>query len=130
TVQLDLEFLDCINDRKEGDLTGFRLQHRYAVKEILIGSRAASVDAREERCLRQGDSRSERNQRNKRAAVKRKIDDLSVIDHLAEASGFSPEQPGIGCHRYAFIDSARQHFDVETDSLAGCELQAFPHGAL
>jgi hypothetical protein len=45
TVALDPEFLNRIDDRKEGDLTRLGLQHRDPVEQIFVRAGSAAVDA-------------------------------------------------------------------------------------
>ena len=45
TVNLDLELLNGFDNREERYLTRLRLQHRNAVEEVLVRSRASAVDA-------------------------------------------------------------------------------------
>ena len=40
------EFLDRVDDRHEGDLSGFRLQYRDAVKKKFVGTRPAAVSTK------------------------------------------------------------------------------------
>ena len=47
-VCLDGELLDVVEDREEGHLTGFGLEGRDSVVEILVGARATSVDTRKQ----------------------------------------------------------------------------------
>src|SRR6185503_3276362 len=45
-VRFNLEFLDRVDHREVGDLTGLRLQHRYSVEQVFVRPRPAAVDAR------------------------------------------------------------------------------------
>ncbi len=51
-VRLDGELLDVVDDGKERNLAGLRLQRRDAVEEVLVGTRTTAVDARQERAGR------------------------------------------------------------------------------
>ena len=51
------EFLDRVDDRHEGDLSGFRLQYRDAVKKKFVGTRPAAIDAGKSRAWRQSHTR-------------------------------------------------------------------------
>ena len=48
-VDVELELLHRVDDRIERDLAGFRLQDADAVVQVLVGARAAAVDARQQR---------------------------------------------------------------------------------
>ena len=124
TVALDLEFLDGIDVRKERDLPGLRLQHRDPVEQIFVGARPATVDARQLGSGRQGHRRDQTGQGDETAAVEREIDDLAVVDHLAESRGLTAHERRVPRHHDGFGQLADLELDVERHGLAGRDTEA------
>jgi len=123
-VAFDLELLDRVDDRIDRDLSRFRLQHRDAVEQVLVGPRPAAVDARQQRVRRQRNTRRDAGQRDERAAVQRYLRHLLVADAGAEAAGFSADDRRVGGDGHLFADAADAELEINARLLARREMNA------
>ena len=96
-VGLDGELLDVVEDGEEGHLAGLGLEGGDAVVEVLVGARAAAVDAREERAGGQLDAGRELGEIDEVAAVERDGDDGRAGDVGFDVGLFRPV--GVGRRR-------------------------------
>src|SRR5688500_6393334 len=80
TVRFNAEVLNCIDNRKVGHLSRFRLENADAVVNVLAHPWTASVDSRQSGRRRKHDAWGKRNQGDKVSAVKRQRHDLLLLD--------------------------------------------------
>src|SRR5579864_158771 len=73
-IGFDRGLLDVIENWKEDDLTGLRLECGDSIVEVFIGPGASSVDPRQECTRRQFDPRRECRELNKVTGVERHCD--------------------------------------------------------
>src|SRR5262249_28322129 len=87
-VGLDVEFLNGVDDGREGDLAGFGLKDGDAIVEIFVGAGAAAVKAGKlAGAGRQGDAGGKADQVDKAAAVERQRGDGQRLDGLGHGAG-------------------------------------------
>src|SRR5262249_57316637 len=96
-IDLDLELLDGVDHRVEGDLSRLGLERRNAVVEVFIDARPAAVDARKRRAgcgrRRRGDAWHKCDQGEEIASVQSQINDASDRGGLPATSGLAPQPP-------------------------------------
>ncbi len=123
-VALDLELLDRVDHRVVGHLSRLRLQHRNAVEEIFIGSRSASVDARQDGIGRQRDARNDGGEHDEEAAVQRQLHHLLVLNDGPEACGLASRDRRIGNDRHLLANITDAEVEVDSRLFAGLEANA------
>ena len=89
------ERLNVVDDGEVDDLAGFGLQGGDAVEEILVSSRTAAIDARQDGAGRQFDAGSEGCELNEVARVQRHGDDGGPGDIGLYVAGCRLQQRGI-----------------------------------
>ena len=123
-VALDLELLDRVDDRIDRHLPRLRLQHRDAVEQVLVGSRPAAVDARQQRVGRQRDPGGQAGERDEGAAVQRQLHHLLVTDDGAEAGGLGAEDRRLCRDGELLADVADGQIEIDARLLAGRQVDA------
>ena len=125
-VAFDLELLNRVDVRKERDLPGLGLQHRDAVEQILVGAGPAAVDARQRGRGRRRHRHAGRQarERDEAPAVERQVDDLPVVDDVAEPRGFAAQQRRVGGDGDGFGQPADLELQVEPNGFARGEPDA------
>src|SRR5262249_7216269 len=111
-VSFDLELLNRVDHRVDGDPARLPLQHRYPSEQIRVGARRAAVDAGKLRIRWKGDAWGKRGQADKGAAVQRQLNDLLVLDDVAEARGDGPQHRRIRGDGDLLADGADGKIDV------------------
>ena len=123
-VALDLELLDGVDDRVERHLARFRLQHRNAVEEILVGARPSAVDAGQDGIRRQGDARSDGGEHDEQAAVQRQLHDLFMLDDRPKAGGFGAHDRRVADDRHLFSNVSDADLEIDTRLFTGRQADA------
>ena len=86
-VGLDVELLDIVDDGKEGDLAGLRLQGGDAIEKIFVGAWAATVDARQKSSGWKRDAGGEGCELDEVASIERKRNDGRAGDGGGDVAG-------------------------------------------
>ena len=128
TIGLDLELLDRVDVREEGDLSGLGLQDGDAVEQVFVRARPSAVDARQRRrrCRGQRHSWHQARERHEAPPVERQIDDLPVVDDVAESRRRAAEERRVGRDGDGVGQAAELQLQIEAHGLAGRETDALP----
>ena len=126
TVRLDLELLNGVDVRKEGDLTGFGLEDRNAVEQVFVGARPSPVDSRERRRGRWGHGHAWRQarERDEAPAVERQVDNFPVVDDVAKRRCFAAKERRVGRDRHRLRHTAECQLQIEAGRFAGDDSNA------
>ena len=105
------------------------LEHGDAVEEILVRSRSAAVDARQERIRRQRDARRDGREHDEQAAVQRQLHDLLVLDDRPEARGLRSHDRRVCGDRHLFANVSDREVEIDARLFAGRQADALAaHG--
>ncbi len=120
-VGLHGELVDAVEDGKEGDLAGLGLERGDAVEEVLIGTRAAAVDAREQRAGRQLHTGRELGELDEIARVQRDGFDVVLRDGGLYVGGLRLQDGQIAVDGDQLVRAADGQREIDGNGLADVE---------